>query len=60
MFEDDDKTGINLSENKYITSDEIKCLSFNNKFGFTILNINLRSLTNTVQQISGQKKGQAT
>ena len=46
MFEDDDKTGFNLSENKYITSDEIKCLSFNNKFGFTILNINMRSLAN--------------
>ena len=27
MFEDDDKTGFNLSENKYITSDKIKCLS---------------------------------
>ena len=31
MFEDDATTGFNLNENKYIISNEIKCLSFNNK-----------------------------
>ena len=46
MFKDDATTGFNLNENKYITSNETKCLSFNNKFGFTILNINMRSLAN--------------
>ena len=46
MFEDYDTTGFNLNENKYITSNETKCLSFNNKFRFTILNINMRSLEN--------------
>ena len=43
MFEDDATIDFNLNENKYITSNETKCLSFNNKFGFTILNINMRS-----------------